>query len=161
MTTRNPFARKRLRTAEFRFEVEDSAGPRAALAEAKQRLVLAGIGKSGDTASQQAQVDAAQKAYDECFEIVRFRQNTGAIELLEQSRVDRGEDERPDGYLWWTDPDSFEIGLIIASAVDVDLTAEQWVAELAEPRWTIQDRKALLGAAYEANVRVAYDVGKG
>lgn len=156
----SPFARKRLRTAEFRFEVEDSTAAAAALKRARNAAFLARVQKTEHSDELERAAAEAQKAYDDCFEVVRFRQNTSAVQLLEQRRAEV-EPARADDYHWWSDAESYEVGLIAASAVDLDWSPEQWCAELGEDRWTIQDRRDLLAAAFEANMRVAYDAGKG
>jgi sulfur carrier protein ThiS len=159
--SRKPLARKRLRTTRFRFEVEDSETALVELNNAKTAQLL-GRTRGADAtvvAELEQSVVRAQKAYDDCFDTIEFRQNSDAVELYMQRIADRADDD-DDSVVWWKDPASPEVELIASCAVDVDYTPAEWSEEITE-RLTPQDRIAILQAAMEANSRVGYNVGKG
>lgn len=156
------FGRKRKRSAEFRFEVEDSEAARRRLDQARRTAQIVRLGESDEAkADAERTLEDAQAAYDACFEVVRFEQNTAALEEIEQRVAERPDRDGEKGYRWWHDPESLPVELISACCVTVEWTPKEWVEELTSDRWTIQDRRALFEAAMQANARVAYDVGKG
>lgn len=160
---REALAAKRVREAVYPIAVADDTEARARLAEAQRQKLLAGVGgkDDDDAAVKRAQraVEEAQAAVDACYYPLRLR----GIGRSELEALHAAHPAPPD-----TDPDvtinirTFRPALIAACAVDSDLTAEEWAAELESERWTLGDVNALFALARRVTEEAINDgLGKG
>jgi len=126
------------------------------LNQARQLSLMANLGD--DKAAKDravAELAAVQTELDACFHRVEFTGLTSDADLdallnaypatAEQKAKD------PDAT---TDPDGFNLALLVACVVDGDgMTVEDWREELWSPKWTRADRNALFQAVSAANQR--------
>lgn len=161
MSIREALARKRVRRATYMLPVGDATAAEERLAEARQALVLAGIGKD-DTdparAKAQAKVDECQAAVDACYIPLVFQGIPAAdFEALVAAHPSKSDD--PDD-MW--DKDGLAPDLVAACLTDSDMTADEWRAELASERWTRGDVDQLFLTAMSVNVKASGQaLGKG
>lgn len=158
MSIREQLARKRVRRETYLLAVDDDTDAQARLTQARQDLVLAGLGKGDDNpakARAQAAVEQAQAAVDACYVPLIF-QGLPASEFEALTAAHPSKSDDPDE-VW--DKDGLTPDLVAACLVDNDMTAEEWRAELAG--WTRGDLDALFVTAMRANIRPVGDLGKG
>lgn len=159
---RDALAAKRVRELVYPLAVADDTQARKRLEEARARRVLAGVGKTvdeEDVKAAQAAEDQAQAEVDACYYQLRLRGVSAAdMEALRAScppPPDADEDVT-------FDVEAFRPALVAACAVDSDLSAEEWAAELASDRWTVSDVASLYQSALIACNRPVNDgLGKG
>ena len=163
----SPFAAMVQRREFFRFAISDPTEAQRDLDEARAalRALRSRLLKPSDEELEAAEAEVAEcrERYDACFSPVAFDQNSHAVQVYEQLRVDRGKrfkNKVPRDYEWWTDPDGAELHLIAECATDLGWDAKQWASELAEDRWTVASRSELLHVAMLANNRIAYQAEK-
>ena len=131
----------------------------AAFEQMRMTLMLSG----GDDANNavfleraQEQVDQAQAAVDACYHRIWFRglgyTEFDALVALHPPTAEQAKDK------WAWNPDTFNFALIAACAVDSDLTAEDWAAELDDAeRWSRADRSTMINRALECNRQTMAD----
>lgn len=159
---RSALAAKRVREAVYPIQTADDTVARENLAEAKQRRLLAGVGKDSTTeqvAEAEKAVQVAQAAVDACYYQLRLRGISAAdLEALINAHPPKPDAE--DGSSW--DEDGLMPALVAACTVDSDLSADEWADELSSERWTRGDRKALFLAAMSVCIKAGNDgLGKG
>lgn len=108
------------------------------------------------TSKAQAMLDQAKARRDECFHRIWFR---GLSEVDFDALValhPPTDAQRKDGWAW--NVETFNYALIEACAVDSDLTAAEWEAELSDAdRWTRADKVQLVNAALACNRQTMAD----
>lgn len=104
----------------------------------------------------EAALEQAQAGLSECFHRLWFR-GLGYDEFDALVALHPPTDaQRADDWLW--NPETFNYALLEACAVDSDLTAAEWEAELADAeRWSRADRTRVIGMALAANQQTMSD----
>lgn len=146
-------SRKRRRTATFTVDVDDPTACAAVLrsATSRHRSITELYGADSEQAQEtQAALDEAQAALDAC----QYRVQLQALSvsqfralLKEHPPTDEQKAARAD----WS-PDTFQPALIAASAIEPELTAEQWAEQLDEGLWSQGEWNALFNTALELNI---------
>lgn len=98
----------------------------------------------------------AEAERDACFHRIYFRGlHETEFDALVQLHPPTAE-QAADQWLW--NPDTFNLGLLEACAVDSDLTAQEWAEEIADvERWTRADKKQLISMCLAANQQTMAD----
>jgi hypothetical protein len=186
MSLRDRLARKRRRVEEFSWPVSDEIPAREReVQQAQAALLLAEARHPADPDDPNGephedvrrlrrQVEVAEAALRECFEVVTFQAiDSDELEVLTQESAERrkaagvkdDDEDAEDPEYDAKDPESFVIRLIAASVVvppgEERMTEKEWVGAIHAPEWTAQDRMALVGKALAANSRRNYDIPKG
>ena len=134
------------------------------LAQFEQMLLALRLsGSSDDAAAHEAfleraqeQVDQAQAKVDACYHRIWFHglgfTEFDALVALHPPTAEQAKDK------WAWNPDTFNYALVAACAIDSDLTAGEWKAELEDAdRWSRADRAQLLSEALAANRQTMAD----
>lgn len=141
-------------------EVVEAAKQRVDIA---QQLVSATLLSPDDDVRARAQqeLDKAKAGLDECFHRVWF---SGLNETDFDALVAlHPPTEAQAAKKWLWNSDTFNYALLEACAVDSDLTADEWEAELNDAkRWTRADKARIVAAALACNQQTMADAaGKG
>lgn len=150
MDLRAALAAKRSTETWFDLQVSDSTEAEQTLEQASRQLRLALLTSEG-VAEAEAAEQAAREALAACFHRLRFH-NLPAHEF--EALVGEHEaspEDAEQGEVW--NRKTLTPALLAACAVDSDLTAEEWAAELASERWNAADLLGVYRAALDANVK--------
>lgn len=146
-------ARKQRRETHYDLLIADptDAEAQVELAQRDLRLAKARHTEDSDEArAAQAQLDEALAAVRECTHRIVFQaMDPDAFEELISQHPPTPEGQK-NGDQW--EGKTFTPALLAACAVDGDLDAEGWAAELASGRWNTADRNAIFSAALAANL---------
>jgi hypothetical protein len=151
-TRKDSLSRKLRPRRVYRMQVaEPTAAQLAALADARQtlRMALVTSDRAGQVKAEKAE-KAARASLDTCVqEIVLHNVAPPRLAALIDEHPPSKE-QQAEGAAW--NPDTFEPALIAESAQELGLTAEQWAAELASDRWSLEERTEMFSLALEVNV---------
>lgn len=152
---RDALSRKVRPSRTYRLPVADPTPAREALQAADSLLKTAHLLKDDErVAAAETALAEARDAFEACWQPITLWAIGGRLSDLIAEHPPTDE-QAADGAEW--DPDTFRPALIAAAATDVGMTAEEWAAELADPRWSVAERNELFSLALEPNITSTQD----